>query len=47
MNEYKETQAAPLTAHRLQAVELTRVEDLDRAFAAITNGAFAELVCGY
>jgi putative ABC transport system substrate-binding protein len=43
--DYKETEVVARSLHvELQSVELSRVEDLDRAFSAITNGHAQALI---
>jgi putative ABC transport system substrate-binding protein len=43
--EYKETEAVARSLHvELQSVELSRIEDLDRAFLAITKGSAQALI---
>jgi len=43
--DYKETEAAARSLHvELQSVELSRVEDLDRAFSAVTKGRAEALI---
>jgi putative tryptophan/tyrosine transport system substrate-binding protein len=43
--EYKETEAVATSLHvELQSVELFRIEDLDRAFSAITNARAQALI---
>src|SRR5215467_200300 len=43
--DYKETEVVARTLHmELQSVELSRVEDLDRAFSAVTNGRAQALI---
>jgi len=43
--DYKETEVVARTLHvELQSVELSRVEDVDRAFSAVTNGRAQALI---